>query len=276
MGKKNTPSARGTGLSAIRIGARVRCSDDGAEGRIAWANAMAVKIKWDDGEEVTWKRADLATKPIEFLDVELAEPAEQPPVAVGPAPEPPETPAAPTVEEQSAVPPAVGRPTAPEVTTAEPAVTAGPAITPDAQAPVTETPPAEQAPPHAAATPTTGAGPGEPLNAELPGEFAIPKRQRKPKTPAEPKVKKLSAIDAAAKVLAEAGAPMTCKELIGAMAAKGYWTSPGGRTPDATLHSSVLREITVKGAQSRFVKTSPGRFALRLAAPTPESVANGS
>jgi hypothetical protein len=29
-----------------------------------------VKIKWDDGEEVTWKRADLATKPIEFLDAE--------------------------------------------------------------------------------------------------------------------------------------------------------------------------------------------------------------
>jgi hypothetical protein len=28
---------------------------------------------------------------------------------------------------------------------------------------------------------------------------------------------------------------MTCKELIGAMAAKGYWTSPGGKTPEATL-----------------------------------------
>jgi hypothetical protein len=56
---------------------------------------------------------------------------------------------------------------------------------------------------------------------------------------------------------------MTCKELIGAMAAKGYWTSPGGRTPDATLAAAIIREIAVKGDQSRFVKPAPGRFALR-------------
>ena len=56
---------------------------------------------------------------------------------------------------------------------------------------------------------------------------------------------------------------MTCKELIGAMAAKGYWTSPGGKTPEATLCAAVWREVAVKGQQSRFVKTSPGRFALR-------------
>ena len=73
----------------------------------------------------------------------------------------------------------------------------------------------------------------------------------------------MSAIDAAAKVLAETGTPMTCKELIGAMAAKGYWTSPGGKTPDATLNAAILREISVKGEQSRFVKPAPGRFALR-------------
>ena len=78
---------------------------------------------------------------------------------------------------------------------------------------------------------------------------------------------RLSALDAAAKVLAETGQPMRCTELIAAMAAKGYWTSPGGRTPDATLHASVLREISVKREQSRFVKAAPGRFALRPAAP---------
>ena len=61
-------------------------------------------------------------------------------------------------------------------------------------------------------------------------------------------------------VLAEEGRPMTCKELIGAMAIKGYWTSPGGKTPDATLYSALLREITVKGDQSRFVKSGPGHF----------------
>jgi hypothetical protein len=47
------------------------------------------------------------------------------------------------------------------------------------------------------------------------------------------------------------------------MALKGYWSSPGGKTPDATLCSAMLRESTVKGEQARFVKAAPGRFALR-------------
>jgi hypothetical protein len=42
---------------------------------------------------------------------------------------------------------------------------------------------------------------------------------------------RLSALDAAARVLAESGEPMNCQELIGAMAGKGYWTSPNGKTP---------------------------------------------
>jgi hypothetical protein len=41
---------------------------------------------------------------------------------------------------------------------------------------------------------------------------------------------KMSALDAAAKVLAETGEPMSTKQLIEAMAAKNYWTSPGGAT----------------------------------------------
>ena len=50
--------------------------------------------------------------------------------------------------------------------------------------------------------------------------------------------KKLSALDATAKVLAEAGTPLTCQEMIDAMAAKGYWTSPGGKTPASTLYAA--------------------------------------
>lgn len=57
------------------------------------------------------------------------------------------------------------------------------------------------------------------------------------KPEAQAKPKKLSALDAAAKVLGEAGQPMNCQEMIQAMAAKGYWTSPGGKTPSATLYS---------------------------------------
>ena len=73
--------------------------------------------------------------------------------------------------------------------------------------------------------------------------------------------KKLSALDAAAKVLEESGQPMSCKEMIEAMAQKGYWSSPGGKTPPATLYSGITKEIATKGKESRFQKTDRGRFA---------------
>jgi vancomycin resistance protein YoaR len=82
----------------------------------------------------------------------------------------------------------------------------------------------------------------------------------KPEAPA--KAKKLSAIDAAAEVLGENGKAMNCKEMIEAMAAKGLWTSPGGKTPHATLYSAILREIATKGKDARFKKTERGKFAL--------------
>ena len=50
-GKRNTTSP--ANLPSLKLGSRVRCTDDGVAGRIAWANAVSVKIKWDDGEEVT-------------------------------------------------------------------------------------------------------------------------------------------------------------------------------------------------------------------------------
>jgi hypothetical protein len=74
---------------------------------------------------------------------------------------------------------------------------------------------------------------------------------------------KLSAIDAAAKVLGETGQPLNCQELIGAMAAKGYWTSPAGKTPAGTLYSAILRELQSKGDEARFVKAARGQFTLR-------------
>ena len=72
---------------------------------------------------------------------------------------------------------------------------------------------------------------------------------------------KLSAIDAAAKLLGETGEAMNCKELVAAMAAKKLWTSPGGKTPHATLYSAILREIGTKGNDARFKKTERGKFA---------------
>ena len=75
--------------------------------------------------------------------------------------------------------------------------------------------------------------------------------------------KKLSALDAAAQVLAEAGTPLTCQAMIDAMATQGYWTSPGGKTPASTLYAAILRELKVKGNDARFAKTERGKFALR-------------
>ncbi len=56
--------------------------------------------------------------------------------------------------------------------------------------------------------------------------------------------------------------PMSAKELIEAMSAKGYWKSPGGKTPHATLYSAMLREINTKGKDSRFKKVDRGQFTI--------------
>ena len=77
------------------------------------------------------------------------------------------------------------------------------------------------------------------------------------------KAKNLSALDAAVKVLGQAGQAMSCPELIVAMAAQGYWKSPKGRTPAGTLYSAILRELQTKGDQARLCKTGRGKFALR-------------
>jgi hypothetical protein len=90
---------------------------------------------------------------------------------------------------------------------------------------------------------------------------SAPASTRAKKTKAA-KPERMSALDAAAKVLQESGEPMNAKALIEAMAAKGYWTSPGGKTPQATLSAAIQREIQVKGKDSRFKKPSKGHFAV--------------
>jgi HB1/ASXL restriction endonuclease-like protein with HTH domain len=74
---------------------------------------------------------------------------------------------------------------------------------------------------------------------------------------------KTSALDAAAKVLGESNEPLTTKQMIEAMETKGYWKSPGGKTPDRTLYSAILREIVVKKGEARFKKTERGKFTLK-------------
>ena len=89
-----------------------------------------------------------------------------------------------------------------------------------------------------------------------------PKADKPAAAKTRPQDKPLSALDAAARVLSEAGQPMTCPELIQAMASNGYWTSPAGKTPAGTLHAAIAREIKLKKEQSRFRKTERGKFGL--------------
>ncbi|HEX5033381.1 MAG TPA: HTH domain-containing protein [bacterium] len=85
----------------------------------------------------------------------------------------------------------------------------------------------------------------------------------KAKKAKEPKEKRVSALDAAAQVVSASKEPMNAKEMIEAMAAKKLWTSPGGKTPHATLFSALIREIAAKGKDARFVKTERGKFAAK-------------
>ncbi len=75
---------------------------------------------------------------------------------------------------------------------------------------------------------------------------------------------KMSALDAAAKVLSESKEPLRSGELIEQMAAQGYWKSPGGQTPAATLSAAITREINIKGQDARFKKTGRGLFAANV------------
>ncbi|QDU28957.1 hypothetical protein ETAA8_40630 [Anatilimnocola aggregata] len=92
-------------------------------------------------------------------------------------------------------------------------------------------------------------------------EVTKSKRAKKAKATKATTDKKMSALDAAAKLLGETKEPMNTKTMIETIAAKGYWTSPGGKTPHATLYSAILREINTKGQEARFKKTDRGNFA---------------
>jgi len=99
--------------------------------------------------------------------------------------------------------------------------------------------------------------------AGAPAADAKAAKPAKGKKAKEPKAKKVGALDAAAQVLAGSKEAMNCKEMIEAMAKRALWTSPGGKTPHATLYSAIIREIALKGKDSRFVKKDRGQFAAK-------------
>ena len=93
-------------------------------------------------------------------------------------------------------------------------------------------------------------------------EAKAPKNATKAKPEAKTETgKKMSQIAAAIRVLTQAKQPMTAKAMVEAMVAKGLWSSPGGKTPEATLYASIIRDIR-RGADARFQKVDRGQFDL--------------
>lgn len=85
----------------------------------------------------------------------------------------------------------------------------------------------------------------------------------------QPNSKPLSLLDAAAHILSlgtgEHPGAMRCKDLVDLVVKRQLWTPGprGGKTPASTLYASILRELTTKGTESRFIKTERGKFALK-------------
>jgi len=159
-----------------------------------------------------------------------------------------------------AAPPAIPAPAAP------PAIPAAPATPPAIPAAAPAAPAVFHCPaPGCGAPIEIGAllGMAEIEQALIAAGWRAPRAGRKA-APAGPK--RVSALDAAAQVLAGAGEPMGAKALITAMAVSGLWESPGGATPDATLAAAIVREIAAKADKARFIKVAPGMWIARAAA----------
>ncbi len=78
------------------------------------------------------------------------------------------------------------------------------------------------------------------------------------------KDRKPSGLDAAVAVLAEAGTPMNCGDMVKRMLETGLWKT-NGKTPSATIYAAIITEIAKKGDKSRFRKTDRGHFELTAA-----------
>jgi hypothetical protein len=68
----------------------------------------------------------------------------------------------------------------------------------------------------------------------------------------------------AARVLGQSECPMSVKEIIGVAKQEGWFPDNfSGKTPYQTLKSKLSVNIRRLGDESIFVRTAPGKFALR-------------
>ena len=90
--------------------------------------------------------------------------------------------------------------------------------------------------------------------AEVNAENEVDTQNPAPECATAKKEKKVSLLDLAAKILADTGEALNCKELV-AKAKETGWVSIG-KTPEQTLYSGIFREIKEKGEASRFKKSA--------------------
>ena len=90
--------------------------------------------------------------------------------------------------------------------------------------------------------------------AEINAENEVDTQNPAPECATAKKEKKVSLLDLAAKILADTGEALNCKELV-AKAKETGWVSTG-KTPEQTLYSGIFREIKEKGEASRFKKSA--------------------
>ena len=99
---------------------------------------------------------------------------------------------------------------------------------------------------------------GETTAATAATKAAKPKTAKSAATPPE---KGLSLLNAAAAVLEQSDEPLAVKAMIEKAKESGLWTPKGGKTPEQTLYSAIIREIKDKGDAARFRKEGRGLFA---------------
>jgi len=95
---------------------------------------------------------------------------------------------------------------------------------------------------------------------DAPAPKAKAPKQPKAKAPNPASPKRVSLLDAAATVLADAKAPMQAKQIVDAVVERGLWKPGAGKTPHATLYAAMTREIAAKGKDARFRKVGRGQF----------------
>lgn len=86
------------------------------------------------------------------------------------------------------------------------------------------------------------------------------KKERASKPKADGKLSMLGAAEIILK-----GAPaegLQCATMVNLMGEKGLWAPGTGKTPAATLSAAIIKNIAAKKGESKFVKVSPGFYAL--------------